>query len=110
MTVMSALVLAFVLGFSCAVLPDTTSTLKKLLADFRNVIQLVITKAIVPLLPVYILCIFLDMTAAGTVAPVLLTFIKIIAVIFALHVGVLVLQYCVAALFSGYNPLKSLWK
>ena len=110
MTVMSALVLAFVLGFSCAVLPDTTSTLKKLLADFRNVIQLVITKPIVPLLPVYILCIFLDMTAAGTVAPVLLTFIKIIAVIFALHVGVLVLQYCVAALFSGYNPLKSLWK
>lgn len=109
MSVMSALVLAFVLGFSCAVLPDTTSTLKKLLADFRNVIQLVITKAIVPLLPLYILCIFLNMTAAGTVAPILLTFIKIIAVIFVLHVGVLVLQYCIAALFSGRNPLRSLW-
>lgn len=109
MTVMSALTLAFVLGFSCAVLPDTTSTLKKLIDDCRNVIQLVITRAIVPLLPLYILCIFLNMTAAGTVAPILLTFIKIIAVIFALHVAILVLQYCVAALFSGYNPLKALW-
>ncbi len=110
MTVMSALVLAFVLGFSCAVLPDTTSTLKSSSPTSRNVIQLVITKQLCPCCP-YTSCVFsLDMTAAGTVAPVLLTFIKIIAVIFALHVGVLVLQYCVAALFSGYNPLKSLWK
>lgn len=109
MSVMSALVLAFVLGFSCAVLPDTTVTLKKILGDFRNAIQLIIEKAIVPLLPAYIFCIFVNMSAAGTVGPILLTFIKIIAVIFALHVGVLVLQYCIAALFSGRNPLKMLW-
>ncbi|MCM1066724.1 MAG: dicarboxylate/amino acid:cation symporter [Muribaculaceae bacterium] len=109
MLVMSALVLAFVLGFCCAVLPDSTRTLKSLLSDFRAVIQYVIMRTIVPLLPLYIFCIFLDMAAAGTVGPVLMTFIKIIAVIFALHVGVLVLQYCIAALFSGYNPLKSLW-
>lgn len=109
MSVMSALVLAFVLGFCCAMLPDTTPTLRKLLADFRNVIQLVIVKAIVPILPAYIFCIFLDMTASGTVAPILLTFIKIIAVIFVLHVGVLVAQYCIAAIFSRRNPFKALW-
>ena len=109
MGVMSALVLAFVLGFGCAMLPETTATLKKLLGDFREVIQLIIGHLIVPLLPVYIFGIFLDMTAAGTVGPVLMTFIKIIAVIFVLHVAVLVLQYCVASLFSGKNPLRSLW-
>lgn len=108
MTVMSALVLAFLLGFSCAMLPDATSTLRKLLVDFRAVIQLVIGRLIVPLLPIYIFGIFLNMTAAGTVGPILMTFIKIIAVIFVLHVGVLILQYCIAALFSGRNPLRSL--
>ncbi len=109
MTVTGALVLAFILGFCCAVISDSTPTLKKLLTDFRNVIRHVILRAIVPLLPAYIFCIFLNMAAAGTVAPILLTFIKIIAVIFGLHVGVLILQYCIASLFSGYNPLRALW-
>lgn len=109
MTVMSSLVLAFVLGFCCAVLPDRTITLKNLLCDFRNVIQLIITRMIVPLLPLYIFGIFLDMTAAGKVGPILMTFVKIIAVIFVLHVGILILQYCIAALFSRKNPFKSLW-
>lgn len=109
MTVMSSLVLAFVLGFCCAVLPDRTITLKKLLCDFRNVIQLIITRLIVPLLPLYIFGIFLDMTAAGKVGPILMTFVKIIAVIFVLHVGILILQYCIAALFSRKNPFRSLW-
>lgn len=109
MTVMSSLVLAFVLGFCCAVLPDRTITLKNLLCDFRNVIQLIITRLIVPLLPLYIFGIFLDMTAAGKVGPILMTFVKIIAVIFVLHVGILILQYCIAALFSRKNPFRSLW-
>lgn len=109
MTVMSSLVLAFVLGFCCAVLPDRTITLKNILCDFRNVIQLIITRLIVPLLPLYIFGIFLDMTAAGRVGPILMTFVKIIAVIFVLHVGILILQYCIAALFSRKNPFKSLW-
>ena len=109
MTVMSALVLAFVLGFSCAIAPDSTPMLKKIIGDFRNVIQLVIMKIIIPLLPFYIFSIFLNMTASGTVAPVLATFIKIIAVIFVLHIGVLVLQYCIAALFTRLNPFRAVW-
>ncbi|MDE6135056.1 MAG: dicarboxylate/amino acid:cation symporter [Muribaculaceae bacterium] len=109
MTVTSSLVLAFVLGFACAVRPGHTGTLKSLLCDFRETIRLIIGKVIVPLLPVYIFGIFLSMTTAGAVGPVLMTFIKIIAVIFVLHVGILVLQYCIASLFSGKNPFRSLW-
>lgn len=108
MSVTSALVLAFVLGFGCAML-TSAQALKKGLDGFRDIIKLVIDKAIIPLLPIYIFGIFLDMTASGKVGPVLLTFVKIIAVIFCLHVGVLVLQYCIAALFSGKNPFKCLW-
>lgn len=108
LTVMAALVLAFVLGFACAIVPESTKTLRKLLEDFRAVIQLVIMRLIIPLLPLYIFGIFQNMTAEGTVAPILLTFVKIIAVIFVLHIGVLILQYCIASLFSGKNPFKCL--
>ncbi len=107
MTVTASLVLAFVLGFGCAVLPSAR-TLKSLLEDFRTVINLVIGRAIVPLLPLYIFGIFIGMTMAGTVGSILSTFIKIIVVIFALHIGVLVLQYCVASAFSRRNPFKAL--
>ena len=108
MTVMTALVLAFVLGFGCAVIPGA-SAMRRGLADFRDIIRLVIASVIIPLLPVYIFGIFLDMTISGVVGGILATFIKIIAVIFVLHVGVLVLQYCIASLFSRRNPFKALW-
>lgn len=105
-TVMTALVLAFVLGLGVSKLP--TTALKSWLDDFRSVIQWAITSVIIPCLPVYIFGIFLDMTVSGTVGTVLMTFSKIILVIFALHVAVLVLQYLLASLFSGLNPFRSL--
>lgn len=108
MSVTTSLVLAFVLGFGCAMLPSAKA-LKNVLDGFRDVIKLVIDNAIIPLLPIYIFGIFLDMTISGKVGPVLLTFVKIIAVIFCLHVGVLVLQYCIASIFSRKNPFKCLW-
>ena len=109
MTVTSSLVLAFVRGFGCAVRGSSAEKLKEVINDFRNVINLIIGRIIVPLLPLYIFGIFLSMTMEGAVAPVLMTFVKIIAVIFALHVAVLVIQYLIAAMFSGYNPFKALW-
>lgn len=108
MSVMTALALAFMLGFGCAVSGAATPVLRNLLDDFRALISLVIERVIVPLLPVYIFGIFLSITLEGAVAPVLMTFIKIIAVIFVLHVAVLLLQFGVASLFSGKNPLRAL--
>jgi len=108
MSVTSSLVLAFVLGFGCAML-SSAKPLKDILDSFRDIIKLIIDKAIIPLLPIYIFGIFLDMTVSGKVGPILLTFVKIIAVIFCLHVGILILQYCIASLFSHKNPFKCLW-
>jgi Na+/H+-dicarboxylate symporter len=109
MCVMSALVAAFILGLGGAFLQ--TDALKNLLGEFREIITKVIAKVIIPLLPVYIFGIFLNMTVTGEVGSILSTFIKIIAVIFGLHVFVLVFQYCVAAPFSrgSRNPFKLLW-
>lgn len=106
MNVMTALVLAFTLGLGCAKL--SSSYLRNVINDFRDIINLVISKVIIPLLPVYIFGIFLNMTISGQVGGIILTFAKIIAVIFALHIGTLILQFCIASLFSGKNPFKSL--
>lgn len=106
MGVMTALVLAFVLGICMAYL--RTPTLRAAADEFRDIIAMTIGKAIIPLLPLYIFCIFLNITASGQVAPVLSAFIKIILVIFVMHIGLLLAQYCIAALFVRRNPLKML--
>lgn len=106
MNVMTALVLAFTLGLGCTKL--TSNFLRNVINDFRDIINLVISKVIIPLLPIYIFGIFLNMTISGQVGGIILTFAKIIAIIFALHVAILILQYSIASLFSGKNPLKSL--
>ena len=109
MPVTSALILAFLLGLGVAALPDNT-VFKGLLDQFRGIVQMVIERAILPLLPVFIFGIFLNMTVTGQVAHIMATFAKIIVVIFAMHVAILLIQYGVAALFSrgSHNPFKLL--
>ncbi len=105
MTVMSSLIFAFLLGLGIALcgLP----TLKATMDEFRTIISYVIGKVIVPLLPIYIFGIFLNMTLTGEVGGILHTFAKIIAVIFGLHIFILVFQYCVAALCARRGSLRN---
>jgi Na+/H+-dicarboxylate symporter len=74
---------------------------------------MVIRRVIIPLLPIYIFGIFMNMTATGKVGVVLSAFMKIILVIFALHVLLLVVQYVIASFFGrkpiARNPFKLLW-
>lgn len=107
MGVMTALILAFTLGLGLAHLD--TNTLKNAATDFREIITKTINVVILPLLPIYIFGIFLNMTHSGQVYTVLLTFIKIIGVIFVLHVFLLVFQYAIASLFVRKNPFKLLF-
>ena len=106
MNVMTALVLAFMLGLGLAQLKN--DTLKNAARDFQEVIVRMISAVILPLLPIYIFGIFLNMTHSGQVFSVLMVFIKIIGVIFLLHIFLLVFQYCIAALFVRKNPFKLL--
>lgn len=107
MNVMTALVLAFVLGLGLAALK--TDTLKNAAHDFENIIVKTIKTAIIPLLPLYIFGIFLNMTYAGQVFGILTVFIKIIGIIFLIHIGILLLQFCIAGGFAKKNPFKLLW-
>ena len=108
MDVMSALVFSFLVGLGMVF--TECDALKRVFSDFRAVVVRAISGALVPLLPLFIFGIFLDMTAAGKVGRVLVDFAAIIAVFSALTLVVIVLQYCVAGLVAGRNPFKAMWK
>ena len=107
MSVMTALFLAFLLGLGITKI--TGNSLKSMLDEFKNIISLCIEKVIIPLLPLHIFGIFLNITQSGQIATMLAVFIKIIGIIFALHVVVLLLQYTIAGIVTKRNPFKLLW-
>ena len=107
MGVMTALVLAFTLGLGLAAIDRPT--LKDAIHDFEQVIVKTIKTAIIPVLPVYIFGIFLNMTYAGQVFSILTVFIKIIGIIFLIHIFILLIQFIIAGGFAKKNPFKLLW-
>ena len=107
MNVMTALILAFTIGLGLAHIEGTT--LKNAFHDFEKIIIKTIKSAIIPLLPLYIFGIFLNMTYVGQVFSILTVFIKIIGVIFAIHIGILILQFTIAGGFVRKNPFRLLW-
>ena len=91
MQVMTSLILAFTLGLGMSVIPG--NRLKNVMEDFKDIINIVISSIIIPLLPLYIFGIFLNMTTSGQVAGIMGVFVKIIIVIFVMTVILLFLQF-----------------
>ena len=106
LNVMTALVMAFTLGLGMANLNKKKK--KNAFVDFKDIIVKTIQKVILPLLPIYIFGIFFNMTHSGQVFHVLSVFIKIIGIIFILHILLLVFQYVIAGLIAGKNPFRML--
>ena len=105
--VMTALVFAFAMGLCIA--NTEMPVMKSFFAEFKTFVARLIEKLVIPLLPLYIFGIFLEMTTTGKVFSVLKVFALIIAVIFALHIIVLIYEFAAAGLFSRKNPFKLLW-
>lgn len=105
-SVTTALVLAFMLGLATSAAQG--NTMKGFLSDFRDIVTAVITKVIIPCLPIYIFGIFLQMGAEGHVGAVLGMFLKIVLFIFLLHVTELIFLFLVAGPIARKNPFKAL--
>ncbi|MBO4916890.1 MAG: dicarboxylate/amino acid:cation symporter [Bacteroidales bacterium] len=106
MDVMTALVFSFIFGLCIAHM--ALPVMKGFFSEFRSAIAKTIEKLIIPLLPLYIFGIFLEMTCSGKVFPVLKVFAMIILVIFALHILILLYEFCIAGAIARKNPLKLL--
>lgn len=101
--VMPALVFSFLFGIGLSKLKD--SAFEKFADDFESIITFLIKAVIIPLLPLFIFGIFLNMTYSGQVMVILNVFLKIIGVIFIMHIILLALQFITAGIISKKNPV-----
>ena len=100
--IMTALLLSFCIGLGLSAVKG--DTLRMAAAD----VSLLIAKVIIPLLPLHIFGIFLNMTVSGQVASIISVFVKIIVVIFILHILLLLVQFVLAGIIGRKNPLRLL--
>ena len=108
LSVTSALIFAFVIGFGLAV--TKTDKLMDVIDDLRIIINKIIVSVIIPLLPFYILTIFMNITYVGEIGKVLVVFIKIIILIFILTVVLLLIFFSIAGIVAKKNPITLLRK
>lgn len=104
--VMTALLLAFVIGVGIASIKQ--NTLLHVMNEVKDIVQLVIEKVIIPLLPFHIFGIFANMTYAGQVTTILSVFAKVFVMIIILHILYLLFQYTIAGSMSKENPFTML--
>lgn len=104
--VMTALLLAFVIGLGIATIKG--DTLKKLMNEFQEIISKLISSIIIPLLPLHILGIFANMTHAGQVVTILSVFSRVFIMVILLHLTTLIIQFVIAGAVSGGNPFTML--
>lgn len=107
MTVMTALVLAFIVGIGLTRVKNSVTL--KVAQEFRSIIEVVIRKIIVPALPLFIFGIFMDLAKSGEAVTVISTFLIVVVLSFVLTAVVLTLQYTAAGAIAGVNPFKALW-
>lgn len=101
-SVMTALALAFIFGLGIAA--TQAVQLKQLSDQGRDVIQLMLEKVIIPLLPLYIAGEFAQMAAAGTVFATLKTFGIVLLLAVAMHWCWIIMLYTIAGVKAGKSP------
>ena len=104
MSVMSALVLAFIFGLGIAA--TQAQQLKTLSDQGRDIIEQLLAKVIIPLLPFYIAGVFTEMAVAGTVFETLKTFGIILIMAVILHWVYITTMFVIAGIKSRQSPLK----
>src|SRR5690606_20654258 len=106
--VMSALLMAFILGIGISVIEG--NVLKKVMTEFQEIISKLITVVIIPLLPFHVMGIFANMTFAGQVGQIINVFFKVFVLIILLQITVLAVQYILAGGIARKNPIKLIRK
>lgn len=106
MQVMTALLMAFILGLGISV--TKSAPLRKAAEDFQAIISKVIESIIIPLLPLYIVGVFVNMTYTGQVATVFSVFWKVFLIVIAMHMIMIFIQFIVSCTISKKNIFKCL--
>lgn len=104
--VMTALILSFCVGVGITFVKGTV--LHRGFSELRVIIMRIVEKIIIPLLPVYIFGMFLNLTMNGQIVVIISTFFKVVLLAFVMTVVILIIQYLVAGTVAKRNPFVML--
>ena len=106
MPVMSALVFSVLVGLSAAW--NKSRQITAILEEFQQIVLSIVTKFVIPVLPILIGCTFCTLAYEGTITKQLPIFLIIIIIVMIGHYIWLALLYGIAGAYSGRNPLNVL--
>lgn len=106
MSVMSALVLAIMVGL--ATVWTKSQIFETILDNFQQMILLLINRVLIPVLPFFIAANFCALTYEGSITKQLPVFLNVMGVVLVAHFVWLAFLYLSAGAFSGKNPWQVL--
>lgn len=104
--VMTALILAFLLGLGMA--NSKSSSLLNCVRDLQEIISNTLNNVIIPLIPIYIAGLFCKIAAEGELFPTIKMFLKLFILILAFQWAYVVLQFIFTSIFTKENQIKKL--
>lgn len=104
MNVMTALVLAIMLGLS-AVWTKSVHIVN-ILDEFQKMVLILINKVLIPILPFFIAANFCALSYEGTLTRQLPVFLNVMGIVLAAHFVWLVILYGIAAIVTRKNPME----
>lgn len=106
MSVMSALVFSVLIGLAAAWTKSVTVT--SFLEEFQQIVLSIVTKVVIPLLPVFIGCTFCGLSYEGTITKQLPVFLLVVVIVMVGHYIWLALLYLLAGAYAKANPMEIL--
>ena len=104
MPVMSALVFSILVGLAAAW--NASKLITGVLEEFQKIVLSIVTKIVIPVLPVLIATTFCGLAYEGSLTKQLPIFLIIILIVMAGHYLWLALLYGLAGAYSGRNPIN----
>lgn len=104
--VMSALVFSIIMGL--AIIWTNSKTLNNIFDEFNNVMYSVVTKMVIPILPLFIAATFAGLAYEGGITKQLPVFISVILIVIVGHFIWLAVLYAIGGAISKNNPMEVL--
>ena len=104
MNVMSALAFSILIGL--AAIWTKAKTIITILDEFQNIVLAIVSKIIIPILPVFIAFTFTCLSYDGTITKQLPVFVSAVVIVMIGHYIWLTVLYVTAGVYSGKNPIE----
>ncbi len=104
MNVMSALAFSILIGL--AAIWTKAKTIITILDEFQNIVLAIVSKIIIPILPVFIAFTFTCLSYDGTITKQLPVFVSAVVIVMIEHYIWLTVLYAAAGVYSGKNPIE----